>query len=161
MPDEPEEDRPDAEKKLRMRIIQRQNFHYRYLRSICHRITGDFEKSRKDYVDIYEAFRINEGKLISKNIFGMIMMPMEKNRKKLLKLVDQFKEIIDRFLDPDEDRKIMRNYYLDFIDKSEVYVAENKHPKWHDKRIYEALKVFQSLSFFKRFKATRIREMMD
>jgi hypothetical protein len=55
---------------------------------MCHRVVGDFEKSKQDYVDIIQAFRINEGKLISKNIFGMIMMPMEKNRKKLLNLVD-------------------------------------------------------------------------
>ena len=55
----------------------------------------------------------------------------------------------------------MNRYYLDFIDKSEVYVAENKDPKWHDKKIYEAVQKFQNLSFFKRFKATRIREMMD
>ena len=92
---------------------------------MCHRVSGDFEKSKQDYVDIITAFRINEGKLISKNIFGMIMMPMEKNRKKLLNLVDQFKDIIDRFSDPDVDRKIMNKFYLDFIDKTEVYLAEN------------------------------------
>jgi hypothetical protein len=65
----------------------------------------------------------------------MIMMPMEKNRKKLINLVDKFKGIIDRFEDPDLDRKIMTDFYLDFIDKTQVYVANNISAKWLDKKI--------------------------
>lgn len=122
-----------------MRLIQRDNFRFRYLRSVCYRVIGDFENSKKDYIDIIKAFEITEGKIISKNIFGMIMMPLEKNRKKLLKLVDQFKEIIDRYQDPEIDHKIMTKYYLDFIDKTEVYVAENKSDKWLDKKLAEAV----------------------
>jgi hypothetical protein len=106
---------------------------------VCYRVIGDFENSKKDYIDIIKAFEITEGKIISKNIFGMIMMPLEKNRKKLLKLVDQFKEIIDRYQDPEIDHKIMTKYYLDFIDKTEVYVAENKSDKWLDKKLAEAV----------------------
>ena len=33
----------------------------------------------------------------------------------------------------------MNKFYLDFIDKTEVYLAENKSLKWHDKKIYEAV----------------------
>ena len=33
----------------------------------------------------------------------------------------------------------MTKYYLDFVDKNEVYIAENRDPKWYDKKISEAI----------------------
>ena len=41
--------------------------------------------------------------MISLNIFGMVMMPLEVNRKKLLKAVETFKSILDRY-EEDKDR---------------------------------------------------------
>lgn len=103
---------------MRNRIIYRENYQYRYVRSMCYRTVGEFEKAKQDYVHIVKAFEINEGTLISKNIFGMIMMPMEQNRKKLLRLVDQFRSLIDKYQNTEIDRKIITKYYLDFIDKT-------------------------------------------
>ena len=120
-------------------IKDRQQYHkiyFRYLRALCNKTVMDFQKAQKDYCDIQRAFEIQEGRLISLNIFGMVMMPLELNRKKLLKAVETFKTILDRY-EEDKDRKVLAPHYIDFehIDKTLGLYKGNKNPKWFDKRI--------------------------
>lgn len=91
------------------------------------------------------------------NIFGMVMMPLEVNRKKLLKAVETFKSILDRY-EEDKERKVL----WDFCVHSAPYKdKDNKHPKWFDKKLNDVIKVLRTRYFFKRFSLPRIREMID
>jgi hypothetical protein len=59
-----------------------ENFHYKYLRAICYRISGKFKEASDDYMSINKVFAIEEGKKICSQIFAMIIMPNEEDRKK-------------------------------------------------------------------------------
>lgn len=76
-------DNRDVKKRSGMHLV-----YFRYLRSMCYRVSQDFRRSQKDYKDILRAFEIQEGSKYAKNIIAMILMPMETNRKKLLQYVE-------------------------------------------------------------------------
>jgi tetratricopeptide (TPR) repeat protein len=63
-------------------------FYFRYLRSLCYRAMSRFPESERDYHDLVKIFDIQEGNRISKKIMAMIIMPLEKERKKILLFVD-------------------------------------------------------------------------
>ena len=66
------------------RIEFGENYYFFYLRSLCYRILKRFDESGQDYDTIRRAVLLTKGKEITKSIFGMLMGPFEKNRKKLL-----------------------------------------------------------------------------
>ena len=139
--------------------------YFRYLRSLCYRVQGDFENSQKDYKSILRAFEIEEGHKFSKYIFAMILMPTETNRKKLLEYVEGFKSIIDMFETNEpkalKKRIILRNAYIDLLDKANVYLGDNKNKKWLDKKVPQVINTLRILPFFKRFSLKRIVEMIE
>ena len=49
----------------------------KYIRAICWRQLGNFEKSYENYQCLQKVIRIMDGKRICNNIFGMLMMPLE------------------------------------------------------------------------------------
>ena len=59
------------------------------------------------------------------------------------------------------DRRVLSQHYLKLIDKNVVYIGENTHPKWLDKKMPEIIKTLRSKSFFKRFELPRICEMLE
>lgn len=81
-------------------------FYFRYLRSLCHRVLGNYQDSERDYTDIVEAFKEQEGRLICRNIFSMVIIPYEDNRRKILRLVDQFQQILEKY-EVERDRIIL------------------------------------------------------
>lgn len=107
-------------------------------------------------------FELQEGMTFSKQIFAMVMMPLQNNRKKQLKFVEQFYDILLRY-DDDKDRKVLAPYYIAFddTDRSQLHIRENIHPKWLDKKLTEVLKILKRLYFFKRFSLPRIREFLN
>lgn len=98
---------------------------------------------------------------MSKHLFAMLVLPLEQSRKILLQFVDTFKGIIDKYEVPNIDRRQISQHHLKYIDKSKVYINENDDPYWFDKKIPEVIETLQRLSFFKRFGAKRLREMMN
>ena len=134
--------------------------YFRYLRSLCYKCLRDFSSSQQDYKDILRGIEIEEGSKFAKYIFAMILMPVETNRKKLLEYVDGFKSILDLF-EEDKNRRILSNYYINLIDKNQVYIGDNHSKKWLDKKIPEIIRTLQRRSFFKRFSLQRIVEMLD
>ena len=78
----------------------------------------------KDYKDILGAFELEEGSKFANYIFAMILMPVETNRKKLLEYVEGFKGVLDLF-EGKKNRRILSQYYLDYIDKNHVYIGDN------------------------------------
>lgn len=81
-------------------------FYFRYLRALCHRVLKNYEESERDYVNIIEAFKEQEGQQICRNIFAMIIIPFEENRRRILRLVDQFQGILDKY-EVERDRRIL------------------------------------------------------
>lgn len=134
--------------------------YFRYLRSVAYKVIGNFEKSQKDYRDILRSIEIEEGSNFAKYIFAMILMPVETNRRNLLKYVDDYKNILDMF-EEDRDRKVLCKHYLKYIDKNQVYIGDNVNAKWLDKRIPEIIKILQEKSFFKRFGLLRLVEILN
>jgi hypothetical protein len=96
----------------------------------------------------------------------MVMMPLEVNRKKLLKAVETFKSILDRY-EEDKDRRVLAQYYIgvdpDHPEKQNgVYKdKDNVHPKWIDRKMTKVIEALRTRYFFKRFSLPRIREMID
>ena len=95
----------------------------------------------------------------------MILMPTETNRKKLLEYVEGFKSILDMF-ETDapkalQKRVILRNAYLDLMDKTNVYLGDNKSKKWLDKKLPQVITTLRILPFFKRFSLKRIVEITE
>jgi len=125
-------------------------FYWRYLRAICNKVLGNFDAAEDDYRKLKNVFAIQDGRRISKEIMAMVLMPMERSRKTRLQFVDMFKDIIDNY-EVEADRKVLSKYYLDFTDRAQVYIADNKHPKWQDKHLGEVLEILSNRSFFKRF----------
>ena len=60
------------------------------------------------------SFNLQEGKKIAKYIFGMILMPMEVNRKKIMEYIEGFQGILEQYESTEQDRKKLYQY------KSEV-----------------------------------------
>lgn len=56
------------------------------------------------------------------NIFGMVMMPLVVNRKKLLKAVETFKSILDRY-EEDKDRKVLAQHYIGAENPDQLSIA--------------------------------------
>jgi len=121
---------------------------------------GDFAKSQVDYTGVLRTFELAEGSKFAKYIFTMILMPIETNRKKLLEYVEGFRGVLDLF-EGQKDRRILSQYYLEYIDKNNVYISDNKHPKWRDAKIPEVIRILRGRSFFKRFSLPRLCEILD
>ena len=88
-------------------------------------------------------------------------MPLVTNRKKLQQQVDRFKGILEKYECTFGDQRVLTKYHIDYIDRTQVYVGENVHPKWHDKAISDVHDKLSTLSFFKRFQFARLFEMME
>lgn len=52
-----------------------------YIQAICLKYLKRFEDSEKIYFQLLKNFNKEEGNKIAKYIFGMILMPIEVNRK--------------------------------------------------------------------------------
>lgn len=60
-----------------------------------------------------------------------------------------------------KERVVLRNAFLTLMDRTNVYIGENKHPKWLDKKIPEVIRTLKNLPFFQRFPLKRIVEMVE
>lgn len=132
--------------------------YFRYLRSLCYRVQQDFKRSQKDYRDILRAFEIHEGAKFAKNIFAMILMPMETNRKKLLQYVESFRGILDIY-EADQDRRQLSMYYLAYM--KDQFIGDNKNPKWHDKKLPDVIRTLRQRQFFCRLSLKRVVEIVE
>jgi hypothetical protein len=139
--------------------------YFRYLRALCHKALGNYKESQRDYEALIKVFQMNEGKHFSKQIFSMVMIPLQVNRKTQLKYVETFEQILDRYED-NVNRKVLSQFYCGFKDPSKAVInpmlsRDNTHPKWLDRKFTEVLRAMQNMYFFKRFTVKRIREFMD
>jgi hypothetical protein len=70
-----------------------------------------------------KAFNREEGLKIAKYIFGMILMPLETDRKVLMEGIEGLAGILDQYETPKDRRKIVQ-YYIPAMERS-VYIGEN------------------------------------
>lgn len=129
-------------------VYHREDFnkiYFRYLRALCHKALLNYDESQRDYNAINRAFEISEGRNFSKQIFAMIIMPLQVNRKNQLKMIQTFENILERY-ESDKDRKILAPYYIRFIDQNKYNSSlQNKevdarNKKWVDKFQTKVLK---------------------
>lgn len=66
-----------------------------YAKAICLKKLGMFKESEKAYCMLLKFFNKEEGNKIAKYIFGMILMPLEVNRKKIIEYIESFEGILD------------------------------------------------------------------
>ncbi len=111
--------------------IKKEKFHLLYMRAKCCRVLGRYEEAEKDYLKMKKQYDIEEGKKIAKYIFGMILMPLETNRKKIMEFIEAFEGILDQY-EGDKCRTLLIQHYLEAQDKN-AYIGENENPKWLDK----------------------------
>lgn len=67
----------DDEKKLRTS----EKGSLTYMRALCYKLLEKDEESGRDYVSLMKTFSKEEGLKVAKYIFGMILMPLQTNRK--------------------------------------------------------------------------------
>eukprot|EP00347_Sterkiella_histriomuscorum_P006255 403353470 len=133
----------------------------KYLQAISLKHLRRYTESEKMYNLLLKFFNREEGNKIAKYIFGMILMPIEINRKKIMEYVEGFEGIMEQYESDQIDRRKLMNYYLDPSDKTHKYIYDNQDPKWIDKHRATVLKAIRQLSFFSRFQIKRQREIMD
>ncbi len=77
------------------RKLPEDQIHLLYLRALCHKYLKNYRLSEADYFKMLRAFNKEEGNKIAKYIFGMILMPLETNRKKIMEYVEGFQGILE------------------------------------------------------------------
>ncbi|CDW89040.1 tpr domain containing protein [Stylonychia lemnae] len=132
-----------------------------YLQATCLKFLKRYGESEKIYFQLLKNFNREEGNKIAKYIFGMILMPIEVNRKKIMEYVEGFQGILEQYEAENVDRRKLIQFYLDPTDKSHKYLFDNEDPKWIDKHKPTVIKTLRQISFFQRFNIKRQREIMD
>lgn len=57
---------------------------------MCNKLLKNYAESEQDYIKMLKFFNKEEGNKIAKYIFGMILLPLEINRKKIMEYVEGF-----------------------------------------------------------------------
>ena len=75
-----------------------------YTKAVCLKKLGMYKESEKTYNMLLKFFNKEEGNKIAKYIFGMILMPLEVNRKKIIEYIEGFEGILEQYENPNVDR---------------------------------------------------------
>jgi hypothetical protein len=67
-----------------------EKIHLIYMRALCLKLLKKYKESETAYVSMSKSFNREEGNKIAKYIFGMILMPLEINRKKIMEYIEGF-----------------------------------------------------------------------
>ena len=69
--------------------------HLTYMRAMCLKLMKRYTQSEETYTSMAKSFNREEGNKIAKYIVGMILMPLETNRKKIMEYVEGFQGILE------------------------------------------------------------------
>lgn len=124
-----------------------QNPLFWYIRWLWYIKLNQYQKAQNDYSLLQPYIRFKEGQQMWKYIFGLILLPVEQNRKLILNSVDGLADIMNYFeANPHERIAFHKLYFLesgwDYSQKADIW------------------KVLIELSFFKRFKYEDIEEFI-
>jgi hypothetical protein len=105
---------------------------------LCNLQLNNYDKVQEDYTFLWPFIKVKEGQQMCKYIFGIILLPVEDNRKYLIDAIEGLHDIMQFFEKPAKSTLIYKHHY-DLADG------------WNPKRQLESAKALKSLSFFKRF----------
>jgi tetratricopeptide (TPR) repeat protein len=138
-----------------------EKIHLTYMKALCLKLLRQYRQSERTYISLQKSFNREEGNKIAKYIFGMILMPLETNRKKIMQYVEGFQGILEQYEADNVDRRKLIQYSIEGLDDMNRYIAiDNKDKKWLDKDKATVLRRLRSLSFFSRFSLDRQREIL-
>ena len=131
--------------------------HLSYFRALCLKKIQNFKESEKEYKTLHHKFALQEGQRLKKYIFGIILLPLEKERKVIENYISSLHELI-KLYSPDVgiDRILQHNLKQVYeqpsklvnFDGTPIEEERNDRPKW----IYQesAARLLKNLDFFKR-----------
>jgi len=93
-----------------------------------------YKECKNTYVAMARSFNLQEGKKIAKYIFGMILMPMEVNRKKIMEYIEGFEGILEQYESTEVDRRKLYQYKHDSHDSHNKSSCKPKGNKWINPR---------------------------
>lgn len=132
--------------------LMNEKIHLTYLKALCLKLLKHYRQSERTYVSLLRSFNREEGHKIAKYIFGMILMPLETNRKKIMQYVEGFQGILEQYEADNVDRRKLIQYSIEGLDEMNRYIAiDNRDKKWLDKDLALVLRRLRTLSFFSRF----------
>ena len=89
------------------KVDKEDDIHLTYLKALCLKILKKNDQADATYASMAKRFSREEGRKIAKYIFGMILMPLETNRKviiisiytlqKIMEYVEGFAGILDQY----------------------------------------------------------------
>jgi tetratricopeptide (TPR) repeat protein len=71
-------------------LLREEKIHLTYMRAVALKSLRRFKEAQVAYTGMVRSFSRQEGLKIAKYIFGMILMPLETNRKKIMQYVEGF-----------------------------------------------------------------------
>ena len=81
-----------------------------YFRSQCMKKVGSFRDAEREYKSLMNQFQLTEGHLLKKYVFGLMLLPLQRERKVIEDYVDNFYELV-KLYSPDQgiDRVLQHN----------------------------------------------------
>lgn len=108
---------------------------------------NQYQKAQEDYNLLLPYIRVKEGQQMCKYIFGLILLPVEQNRRKLIDSIEGMNDIVNYFEKPEITPLLLNKFYT---------IEEG----WDKKKEAAAWDWLHSLSFFKRFTPKVIHSFM-
>ncbi len=119
------------------------DIHLTYLKALCLKILKRNDQADTTYASMAKRFSREEGRKIAKYIFGMILMPLESNRKvkiisvntlqKIMEYVEGFAGILDQYESQYINRKKLIQHSIEAIDQNNSHLKNiNIDKKWRD-----------------------------
>lgn len=68
--------------------------HLSYFRALCLKKIQNFKEAEKEYKCLHKKFALQEGQRLKKYIFGIILLPLEKERKVIENYIGNLHELI-------------------------------------------------------------------
>lgn len=69
------------------KLFKDEKIHIIYLRALINKYLKNYKECEEDYYKMLKCFNKEEGNKIAKYIFGMILLPLETNRKVTIILI--------------------------------------------------------------------------
>jgi len=82
-----------------------------YVRCVCNLKLYNYDQVQEDYSLLLPFIRMKEGQQMCKFIFGIIILPIEQNRRRLIDSIEGMNDIMDYFEKPVTDTVLMNKHY--------------------------------------------------
>ena len=68
--------------------------HLAYFRALCLKKTENFKEAEREYKSLHKKFALQEGQRLKKYIFGVVLLPLLKERKVIENYISSLHELI-------------------------------------------------------------------